>query len=394
MDAAFPVLLFPGAATRLEAGLGLPVLVQGWDYPGSPSRLAAVQGPVQRFAPVGDGRELDPEAGSTTPGRELTPIMRCAVCDVPTDNRCPACKVTYYCGPKCQAAAWGRHKKNCKELADAGPSRVAALDYPALTAVGARLNVSPPRPASAPKIPGDWTVEKFNHFARAVKAILHAGAPRPVPAPNLGTLLQVRGLKPPKGWLETLLMEVEGIRFRDTTGRQNNEYFLETDVPDSEHISVPSMEATVGTDGAHTLHEPVVMVTVPARAAHVNPPASQAARILLVDLENQHGALTMIPRPDDYAVGFVSTGGLSAVRVEAARFRVIVQVAKGVPDACDLALIWHLAQLRFAEGLKHTTPVTIISADRLFHSFSSVVCHSVQVTTCAWTDFSRDEGPP
>lgn len=63
-----------------------------------------------------------------------------------------------------------------------------------------------------------------------------------MPAPSIGQHFQHTNpeLKPPRGWLETLLADVENVRFRDTTGTSNNSYFLVTELNDDDTLTVAS----------------------------------------------------------------------------------------------------------------------------------------------------------
>lgn len=134
------------------------------------------------------------------------------------------------------------------------------------------------------------------------------------------------------------------------------------------------------------------VMIIPARAPHINPAVPAATRVVLIDLENQHQALSWIPRPNDYVCGFVTTGGLHAVRVDAARYHVDVLVSNNVPDAADLRMVWYLAELALGKGLARNTPVVIVSRDKIFASLAAVIRHMVQVTVRTWPEFSQDEG--
>ena len=110
----------------------------------------------------------------------------------------------------------------------------------------------------------------------------------------------------------------------------------------------------------------------PPRDGWVNPDPGRASRVVLVDLENQHGALGYEPRDREYIVGFIHEGGAAAVRTGTARFP-IERVAVDAPDAADAGLIWHLAELVLARGLPRSAPVLIVSTDHIFATLASVL---------------------
>jgi len=41
---------------------------------------------------------------------------KCAVCGEPAEKRCSKCKMEWYCGRKCQVAAWKKHKPFCEMI--------------------------------------------------------------------------------------------------------------------------------------------------------------------------------------------------------------------------------------------------------------------------------------
>jgi hypothetical protein len=67
----------------------------------------------------------------------------CCVCGGPATSRCARCRGVWYCGPKCQRAAWGAHKSACA-AAVAAASRGAAADC-----TGATAGTAPPSDDSA-----------------------------------------------------------------------------------------------------------------------------------------------------------------------------------------------------------------------------------------------------
>jgi len=127
---------------------------------------------------------------------------------------------------------------------------------------------------------------------------------------------------------------------------------------------------------------------------HINPPAETAGRIVFIDLENQHQAISFNPRTEDYVVGFVATASISHVRPHLARFRVCVGVGGGTkcPNFSDLSIVWALAKLHFERQLK-TKAVIIISGDNLFRTLAEVVCHELAVRVMTWAEFEDKEDP-
>jgi hypothetical protein len=54
---------------------------------------------------------IDPRAREA--GGEAGGACVCAVCGAAATSRCARCRGVWYCGPKCQRAAWGAHKLDC-----------------------------------------------------------------------------------------------------------------------------------------------------------------------------------------------------------------------------------------------------------------------------------------
>lgn len=114
----------------------------------------------------------------------------------------------------------------------------------------------------------------------------------------------------------------------------------------------------------------------PLPAPHANPPPAAAQRALLIDLENQHGALSFAPRADDLVIGFMHRGG--SVDVSRAAFPVqIVEAAN--KDAADVALLWKLAELVLgASPLRAGAPIFIVSLDHIFPTAAAVLAEGAR----------------
>lgn len=126
-------------------------------------------------------------------------------------------------------------------------------------------------------------------------------------------------------------------------------------------------------------------------AERVNPDPAAAARVILVDLENQHGALAYQPQAGDYALGFVHRAGAAAVNVGAASYAVM-SVDVDAPDAADAAIMWHVAQLVLSRGLPARTDVYIISADQLFLTLARVIARQgVRLHVMTYDVFALEE---
>lgn len=57
--------------------------------------------------------------GTHTEDRLTLVSRRCCVCGNPAEKRCSRCKIDWYCGRKCQVAAWKKHKPLCDTLCEA-----------------------------------------------------------------------------------------------------------------------------------------------------------------------------------------------------------------------------------------------------------------------------------
>ncbi len=62
----------------------------------------------------------------------------CDVCGGPAEQRCARCRGVWYCGPKCQRAAWPTHKAVCKKPGEGGAAAAAGA-----TAAGVSSSAAP-----------------------------------------------------------------------------------------------------------------------------------------------------------------------------------------------------------------------------------------------------------
>ena len=311
----------------------------------------------------------------------------------------------------------------------------------------------------------------LQRFEARVRAMLTESR-TPILSVVIANRLAEDNLKPPRGWLEHLLMRMEDVRFRDATGASNNCFFLANLIADDPTVSaeeaapphagasghIASIESVAGGSAHHdvtagagsampaaptivaggghafAVRSPVqapgpsgagvpegsstasmggppsgVAVTggagvpapapapaaprasryavVPAREAHINPPIGSAERVILIDLENQAGALTFVPNATDFVEGFLAGNSPLIQRAAAARYRIHIEAGYG-PDFADISIVWRLSQLVYEEHMPRLTHVVVISADNIFQTLSAVVRHTVRVLPMTWQLFS------
>jgi hypothetical protein len=143
----------------------------------------------------------------------------------------------------------------------------------------------------------------------------------------IAAYVRSKGLKTVPKFETSVLMAIEGISFDETV---NPRRFFKTGAAAKEDF-----------DDASTVEEQ-------ERAAHVNPPVTEAERVVLIDLENQHAALGWSPNETDYVVGFVCTSGMH-VFPRLCDCPYVVEIVNGIKtkDLVDCAILWHLAKLKF-----------------------------------------------
>ena len=130
----------------------------------------------------------------------------------------------------------------------------------------------------------------------------------------------------------------------------------------------------------------------PPSVPHANPPPAAAQRALLIDLENQQGALRFAPRADDLVIGFVHRGG--AVDISRAAFPIQVVEAAG-KDAADVALLWTLAELVLgASPLRAGASIFVVSLDHIFPTAAAVLAegarsHGHAVEVARWDEATQ-----
>ena len=164
----------------------------------------------------------------------------------------------------------------------------------------------------------------------------------------------------------------------------------------SEHPFARARDAELSAATVALRDEPTFAAPASSPARHRNPRPAEARRAVLIDLENQQGALAFEPHVDDWVMGFLHRGGAHAVNAAACRFPVeIVEAVGAGADAADVALLWRLAALVVGESpLSERAPIFVVSADHLFTTAAVVLAEGGRarghaVEACSWADFLR-----